>query len=283
MTASKSLDDDELTALALSGGLGDQAAKSRFFRSTQIDVWRYALYLVGPARAEELVADARSRAESALSRYSGRTSARAWLLSIARTAAERSMGEDEEIFVLAGILHLPHAVTADIVGCLPGSIASRAARGRASLMPTRRTPPDPTTRCGWLSRFGHPTGMTEVLVPEPAWRRLRPLAPAPPDADHQPGRSPAAARAVLAGITFVIRTGISWHDLPREVAGCSGTTCRRRLKHWRSPHIWPAVERELLTRAAFGSTGLPHRLRGHAVDGPWTRSSMHLKGPKSWV
>jgi hypothetical protein len=33
-----------------------------------------------------------------------------------------------------------------------------------------------------------------------------------------------------AGILFVLRTGIRWHEAPGEL-GCSGKTCRRRLRN----------------------------------------------------
>jgi len=35
----------------------------------------------------------------------------------------------------------------------------------------------------------------------------------------------------LTGIVFVLRTGIPWEDLPREL-GCSGMTCWKRLREW---------------------------------------------------
>ena len=36
-------------------------------------------------------------------------------------------------------------------------------------------------------------------------------------------------RAVLAGIVFVLRRGLRWRDLPRELGCGSGVTCWRRL------------------------------------------------------
>ena len=36
-------------------------------------------------------------------------------------------------------------------------------------------------------------------------------------------------RLALAGIIFVLRSGILWEMLPREL-GCSGMTCWRRLR-----------------------------------------------------
>jgi transposase len=37
-----------------------------------------------------------------------------------------------------------------------------------------------------------------------------------------PGRRPIDDRAALAGIVFVLKTGIAWNQLPTAMVGCSG-------------------------------------------------------------
>jgi transposase len=87
----------------------------------------------------------------------------------------------------------------------------------------------------------------EVLVPEDLWLRVEPLLPArPPRRSRYPGRLPVDDRAALAGIVFVLKTGISWRELPGEVFGCSGVTCWRRLRDWTEAGVFDAVHKLLL-------------------------------------
>lgn len=53
-------------------------------------------------------------------------------------------------------------------------------------------------------------------------------------------------QAALAGIVFVLKTGITWRELPREVAGCSGVTCWRRLRDWTEAGVFAAIHELLL-------------------------------------
>ncbi|GAA0569500.1 hypothetical protein GCM10009533_72550 [Saccharopolyspora spinosporotrichia] len=57
---------------------------------------------------------------------------------------------------------------------------------------------------------------------------------------------PVDDRAALAGIVFVLKTGITWRELPHEVAGCSGVTCWRRLRDWSEAGVFNAVHELLL-------------------------------------
>src|SRR3712207_5918168 len=43
-----------------------------------------------------------------------------------------------------------------------------------------------------------------------------------PAGDRYPGRRPVGDRAALAGIVFVLETGIAWNQLPAGLVGCSG-------------------------------------------------------------
>ncbi|EHK89323.1 transposase [Saccharomonospora azurea SZMC 14600] len=90
-------------------------------------------------------------------------------------------------------------------------------------------------------------GMIEELVPEELWSRVEPLLPVrPPRRRRYPGRLPADDRAALAGIVCVLKTGITWRELPREVAGVSGVTCWRRLRDWTEAGAFTAVHELLL-------------------------------------
>jgi transposase len=61
------------------------------------------------------------------------------------------------------------------------------------------------------------------VVPDPLWDRVAPLLPPHPARRYRyPGRKRADDRAALAGIVFVLKTGIAGNQLPRAVSGCSG-------------------------------------------------------------
>ncbi len=77
-------DDDAVTALALAAGSGDRAALERFVRATQRDVWRLVAHLTDPGRADDLAQEVYLRALRSLPAFEGRSTARTWLLSIAR-------------------------------------------------------------------------------------------------------------------------------------------------------------------------------------------------------
>ncbi|KOG91535.1 RNA polymerase sigma factor, partial [Streptomyces varsoviensis] len=78
-------DDEAVTAWALAARGGDAEAVDRFIRATQSDVRRYVARLSGdPQGADDLVQETYLRALRGLPRFEGRSSARTWLLSIAR-------------------------------------------------------------------------------------------------------------------------------------------------------------------------------------------------------
>jgi transposase len=57
-------------------------------------------------------------------------------------------------------------------------------------------------------------------------------------------------RATLRGILFVLKTGIPWEMLPKEMGCGSGMTCWRRLKEWHEAGVWKRLHRVLLDRLA---------------------------------
>jgi transposase len=49
---------------------------------------------------------------------------------------------------------------------------------------------------------------------------------------HRHGRKPIPDRAILTGILYVLRSGVPWQMLPKEMGCGSGSTCWRRLVRW---------------------------------------------------
>ncbi len=82
MTAS--IDDGAVTQLALAAASGNERALEAFIRATQQDVWRFVTYLSDAGTADDLTQETFLRAIGAIERFSGRSSARTWLLAIAR-------------------------------------------------------------------------------------------------------------------------------------------------------------------------------------------------------
>ncbi len=88
-------------------------------------------------------------------------------------------------------------------------------------------------------------GMAAPLVSDALWRRVAPLLPAHPPRPKG-GRPPVSDRACLTGILFVLRTGIQWEWLPREMGCGSGMTCWRRLRDWHAAGVWDALQQAVL-------------------------------------
>jgi transposase len=88
--------------------------------------------------------------------------------------------------------------------------------------------------------------MSKPLVTDDLWAALEPLLP-PEQPKPRGGRPRCDDRLALAGIIFVLRSGIPWEMLPREL-GCSGMTCWRRLRDWHEAGVWAGLHRVLLER-----------------------------------
>lgn len=184
--ASASTTDEAITAWALAARGGDAEAVERFVRALHRDVQRYVAHLCAdPQAVDDLAQDTFLRALGSLHRFQGRSSARAWLLSIARRAVvdsyryasarprlsdvadwqlavERaqpcdlpgfddgialldllaSLPDDRrEAFVLTQLLGLPYAEAAEVSDCPIGTVRSRVARARATLIDLLATEP----------------------------------------------------------------------------------------------------------------------------------------------
>jgi transposase len=94
--------------------------------------------------------------------------------------------------------------------------------------------------------------MVKELVPEKLWEVIAPMLP-PERPKPKGGRPRVPDRAALTGIVFVLRSGIPWGMLPKELGCGSPTTCWRRLQEWQAAGVWDKVHRVLLNQ--LGATG----------------------------
>ncbi|MFR9775962.1 sigma-70 family RNA polymerase sigma factor [Micromonospora sp. MS34] len=165
---------DRVTDWALAARAGDPGAQAAFVRGTQAEVWRFAAALVDPDSADDLTQETYLRAFRALPGFEGRSSARTWLLGIARRACadhlrtvvrrrrlderlaahaatdrpypdpagqlgaadlvRRLPAERRGAFVLTQLLGLSYAEAAAVEGVPVGTIRSRVARARGDLV-----------------------------------------------------------------------------------------------------------------------------------------------------
>jgi transposase len=90
--------------------------------------------------------------------------------------------------------------------------------------------------------------MPKPLLDDALWSVIEPLLPPPRRRKRHPGRRPISDRRALTGILFVLRSGIPWEMLPKEMGCGSGMTCWRRLKRWQAAGVWERLHRLLLAR-----------------------------------
>ncbi|MDX3751820.1 sigma-70 family RNA polymerase sigma factor [Streptomyces sp. AK08-02] len=171
--------DESTTAWALAARGGDPVAVERFVGALHRDVVRYVAHLsADPQAADDLAQDTFLRALGSLHRFEGRSSARSWLMAIARRAVIDSFrhaaarprlydtedwrltvelaqprglpgfedgvalldllaalpDERREAFVLTQLMGLPYAEVAEVSDCPVGTVRSRVARARATLV-----------------------------------------------------------------------------------------------------------------------------------------------------
>jgi transposase len=91
------------------------------------------------------------------------------------------------------------------------------------------------------------------LVPDDLWERVAPLLPPTPARRRRhPGSLRVPDRVALAGVMYVLRTGVARRDVPTESVGCSGVTAWRRLRNWTEAGVWPRLHAALLAELRRG-------------------------------
>ena len=89
--------------------------------------------------------------------------------------------------------------------------------------------------------------MSQRLIDDALWSRIEPILPKPPRRRWKAmGRPRVPDRAALTGILFVLRSGIPWQMLPKEMGCGSGSTCWRRLVRWQRAGVWRRLHAVLL-------------------------------------
>ena len=111
----------------------------------------------------------------------------------------------------------------------------------------------------------HSGAMAKDLLPLDLWERIEPLL-AEMDPRPDTGRPRKSDRAVLTGILFILKTGLPWEQLPREMGYGSGMTCWRRLQRWIELGAWERIH-----------SVLPPDLRG---QGKFAGSADSMPTPK---
>lgn len=107
----------------------------------------------------------------------------------------------------------------------------------------------------------HPWELSDTL-----WERAQPLLPAPIPR-LKGGRPPREDRQMLGAILYVLRTGIQWNALPREIG--ASTTVYDRFRAWERAgffaRLWAAGLAEFDELVGIDWTWL-------AVDGVMTKA-----------
>ncbi len=91
--------------------------------------------------------------------------------------------------------------------------------------------------------------MAKPMVDDELWGLIQPLLPKPkPRRWRYPGRKRLMDRQALTGILFVLKSGIPWEMLPKEMECGSGMTCWRRRRDWRGAGVWQNLHELLLAK-----------------------------------
>lgn len=172
-----------VTQLALKAGRGDRQALTQFIAATQQDVWRLLAHLAGPEHADDLTQETYLRILGALKNFRAQSSAKTWLLAIARRVWVDSVRHDlarprkshvevedtlagrpvqgledmmdvrlllqslpeerREALILTQVLGYSYEEAANICGVRVGTIRSRVARARAQITAANLGQPSP--------------------------------------------------------------------------------------------------------------------------------------------
>lgn len=166
---------DDLTSLLVAAAGGDRDALERFVANGQADVWRFCASMIGASAADDATQETFVRAWRASRSFRGESSARTWLLAIARRVCfdhlrrhrrHESVAFDDgrrsdaspdssaahaltdligrlepdrrSAFVLTQVHGLSYQQAAEVCGCPIGTVRSRVARARSDLMAMER-------------------------------------------------------------------------------------------------------------------------------------------------
>ena len=73
--------------------------------------------------------------------------------------------------------------------------------------------------------------MAKPILDDELWELIEPLLPpAKRRRKRYAGRKPITNRRALTGILYVLRSGVPWSMLPKEMGCGSGMSCWRRLR-----------------------------------------------------
>lgn len=98
-----------------------------------------------------------------------------------------------------------------------------------------------------LFRFEARCTVAKQLLADELWKKIEPILPPPKRRRFRyPGRKPISHRQALTGILFVLKTGIPWEYLPKEMGCGSGMSCWRRLRDWHKAGVWKRLHEMLL-------------------------------------
>jgi transposase len=91
--------------------------------------------------------------------------------------------------------------------------------------------------------------VAKPILDDDLWVLIEPLLPLPKRRRKRyAGRKPIANRRALTGILYVLRSGVPWSMLPKEMGCGSGMSCWRRLKAWQARGVWQQVHEVLLSK-----------------------------------
>ncbi len=162
----------DLNTLATRAAEGDSECQRAFVERTMDDVWRFCAHTLGVAQADDALQLTYMRALKSLPRFRGESSAKTWLIGVARntcldelrsrgrrerildkvarqpldTAVSDDMSVDyadslasleptrREAFLLTQVLGFSYGEAAEVAGCPVGTIRSRVARARLDLL-----------------------------------------------------------------------------------------------------------------------------------------------------
>lgn len=89
--------------------------------------------------------------------------------------------------------------------------------------------------------------MAKLLVTDELWELISPLIPKHV-CSPKGGHPRVDDRVCLAGILFVLKTGIGWEDFPHRAGTTSGMTLWNRLRDWQQAGVWQKIHELLLAK-----------------------------------